>query len=134
MTVAARGYPDPARFPVPRLTEVSIVPRSNAQVYFYLANGVEVPQKHLCAGIVGPAAGGTGPELTRGLVQVRTCGGHKPPPTAYVAIKYRGYWFYIDDSDQVSKDTFALVLHVSRLDFARQQVGAAPVLTLPVGR
>jgi hypothetical protein len=134
ITVAARGYPDPARFPVPPLTEVRIVPRSNAQVFFYLANGVEVPDKHLCAGIVGPAAGGAGPELTRGLFEVHVSGGHKPPPTAYVAIKYRGYWFYIDDRDQATKDTFGLVLHVSRLDFARQHIGTAPVLTLPVGR
>jgi hypothetical protein len=134
ITVAARGYPDPARFPVPPLTEVRIVPRSNAQVYFYLANGVEVPDKHLCAGIVGPAAGGAGPELTRGLFEVHVCDWHKPPPTAYVAIKYRGYWFYIDDRDQATKDTFALVLHVSRLDFAHQRIGAGPVLTLPAGR
>ena len=52
---------------------------------------------------------------------------------AYVAIKNRGYWYYIDDRDQESKATFALVLQLSRLDFARQQP-AGPFLTLPVGR
>jgi hypothetical protein len=134
VTVAARGFPDPARFPVPPLTEVRIVPRSTAQVYFYLANGVEVPTKHLRAGIVGPAAGGAGQELTRGLFEVHVGGTCKRPPTAYVAIKYRGWWFYIDDRDQATKDTFALVLHLSRLDFARQRVGVGPVLTLPAGR
>jgi hypothetical protein len=133
VTVAARGNPDPARFPVPPLTELRIVPRSTAQVYFYLANGVEVPRKHVCAGIVG--GDGPGPELTQGLFEVHVWGGHKPPRSAYVAIKYRGYWFYIDDRDQASKDTFDLVLHLSRLDFARQRIGGAnPVLTLPVGR
>jgi hypothetical protein len=134
ITVAARGNPDPGRFPVPPSTEVRIVPRSTAQVYFYLANGVEVPEKHLRCGIVGPAAGGAGPELTSGLFEVHVSGGHRPPPKAYVAIKYRGYWFYIDDRDQASKDTFALVLGVSRLDFARQHVSVGPVLTLPAGR
>jgi hypothetical protein len=134
VSLAARGSPDPARFPVPPSTEVRIVPRSTAQVYFYLANGVEVPDKHLSCGLVGPAAGGAGQELTRGLFEVHVSGSHKSPPTAYVAIKYRGYWFYIDDRDQATKDTFALVLHVSRLDFARQRLGAGPVLTLPAGR
>jgi hypothetical protein len=134
ITVTARGNPDPARFPVPPSTEVSIVPRSTAQAWFYLANGVAVPAKHLHAGIVGPAAGGAGQELTRGLFEVHVSGGHKPPPTAYVAIKYRGYWFYIDDRDRATKDTFSLVLHLSRLDFARQRIGTGPVLTLPAGR
>ena len=43
------------------------------------------------------------------------------PGTAW--LKYRDYWYYIDDRDQESKATFALVLGVSRLDFDRQQPG-----------
>ncbi len=39
----------------------------------------------------------------------------------------------VDDRDQESKATFALVLSLSRLDFGRQPPGA-PFLTLPVGR
>ena len=58
---------------------------------------------------------------------------HKPPRTAYVAVKYRGYWFYIDDRDAASKATLALMMQLARLDFTRQQPGA-PQLTLPVGR
>jgi hypothetical protein len=38
-----------------------------------------------------------------------------------VAVKHRGYWFYIDDRNQASKATFALVLSVSWLDFARRR-------------
>ena len=53
------------------------------------------------------------------------------PGTAW--LKYRDYWYYIDDRDQESKATFALVLGVSRLDFDRQQPGG-PFLTLPVAR
>jgi len=53
------------------------------------------------------------------------------PETAW--LKYRDYWYYIDDRDLQSKATFALVLGVSRLDFGRQQPGG-PFLTLSVGR
>ena len=63
--------------------------------------------------------------VTDELFTVHTCTGHKPPKTAYVAIKHRGYWYYIDDRDQASKSTLALVLQVSRLDFGRQQPAAA---------
>jgi hypothetical protein len=138
ITVAARGAPDPARFPTPPSAELSVVPRSTAQVLFYLANGVEVPPEHVCAGLVRPALDAEGhaigPELTRGLFEVHVAGGHRPPPTAFVPVKYRGYWYYIDDRDQASKATFALVLQLGRLDFAREPLRRGPVLTLPAGR
>ncbi len=73
-------------------------------------------------------------EVTRGLFEVHVAKGHKPPSCAYLAVPYRGYWFYIDDRDRVSKTTFGLVLQLSRLDFRRQQLGIGPVLTLPAGR
>ena len=34
-----------------------------------------------------------------------------------MAVKYRDYWYYIDDRDGVSKETFELMLQFSRLDF-----------------
>jgi hypothetical protein len=71
--------------------------------------------------------------LTRGLFEVHASRGLKPPHTAYVAVKYRGYWYWIDDRDQVSKQTLELMLELARLNFGRQQ-GAGPVLTLPAGR
>jgi hypothetical protein len=57
IVVAGRGVPDPARFPVPPVTELQVVPRSTAQVLFYLSNGVEVPDEHLCAGLARRPAG-----------------------------------------------------------------------------
>jgi len=107
-------------------------------VFFYLANGVEVPCEHLAAGVARQPVGPDGVPfdtraVTEGLFTVHACKGHKPPAAAFVAVKYRDYWYYIDDRDQESKATFALVLQLSRLDFARQQP-AIPFLTLPVGR
>ena len=130
--------PDPLLFPGPPYPDLRISTRSTAQVFFYLANGVEVPCEHLAAGV---ARQPVGPDdvpfdtraVTEGLFTVHACKGHKPPATAFVAVKYRDYWYYIDDRDQESKATFALVLQLSRLDFARQQP-AIPFLTLPVGR
>lgn len=139
LVIAARGGPDPARFPTPPATEVRVVPRSTSQALFYLSNGVDVPAAHVCAGLVPPMTTPDGrpcdrPEITRGLFAVHTCEGHNPPANAYLAIRYRGYWYYVDDRDRETKATFALMLALSRLDFARQQLGAGPVLTLPAGR
>ncbi len=138
VVVAPGVVPDPLLYPQPPSTELRISPRSTAQVYFYLSNGVEVPGEHLECGLVKPTSNAEGTpmdsrELTRGLFEVHACKGHKPPPTAYVAIKNRGYWYYIDDRDQASKSTLALVLQLSRLDFGAQKATFGPILTLPIG-
>jgi hypothetical protein len=131
--------PDPLRYPREASAKLRAVPRSTAQVYFYLANGVEVPPEHLACGLAQPQVDAEGEafdgrELTRGLFEVHACKGCKPPPTAYVAVKYRGWWYWIDDTDQPTKATLALMLQMSRLDFTRRRPGGGPFLTLPVGR
>ena len=65
--------------------------------------------------------------MTAGLFTVHTCKGHKPPATAYVAVKYRDYWYYVNDRDQASKTTFALTLELSRLDFGPGGVVQRPL-------
>jgi hypothetical protein len=137
--VASGDVADPIRFSRPPSREVRITPRSTAQVFFYLANGIEVPPEHVAAGLVplSLAPDGTPFDMrvvTDGLFTVHTAKGRKPPPTAYTAVKYRGYWYYIDDRDQVSKATFALVLQLARVDFGIQEPTGGPFLTLPVGR
>lgn len=134
-----RGVIDPLHHPTPPSDDLKLVPRSTAQVYFYLANGVEVPAEHFSCGLVRPSVDEQGRtfnscDITRGLFEVHVCKGHKPPKNAYIAVLYRGFWFYIDDADTSTKATLALMLNLSRLDFARQRVSAKPLLTLPVGR
>jgi hypothetical protein len=138
IVVAPGNVPDPLRYPRPPSSEIRITPRSTSQVFFYLSNGVEVPCEHLESGVARPLTDDEGNpldgrELTRGLLEVHVAKGHKPPPTAFIAVWNRGYWFYIDDRDQASKSTLALMLQLSRLDFGDKQP-AAPLLTLPIGR
>jgi hypothetical protein len=138
IVVAPGIVPDPLMAPSPPHADLEFSTRSTAQVWYYLANGVEVPPEHLAAGVaITPVSPDGVPfdsrAVTEDLFTVHACAAHKAPKSAYVAIRHRGYWYYIDDRDQASKATLALVLGISRLDFARQQP-AAPFLTLPVGR
>jgi hypothetical protein len=133
------GVLDPQLDPSPPSAALRAAPRSTAQVFAYLANGVEVPLEHLKCGVVKSPVGEGGEvfdarEVTRDLFEVHASRGHKPPACAYVAVKYRGHWYYIDDRDAVSKATFSLVLQLSRLDFGGSRRGGGPLLTLPVGR
>jgi hypothetical protein len=137
--VVSSEVPDPLRFPRPRSQEVLLTPRSTAQVHFFLANGVEVPPEHIAAGLARTPLAPDGTPfdpraVTAGLFTVHAWKGHKPPPDAHIAVKYRGYWFYIDDRDQASKQTFSLTLELLRLDFGAQDGVSGPFLTLPVGR
>ncbi len=137
--VVASDIADPLRFPSRPSSELRLTPRSTDQVYFYLAHGVEVPSEHVAAGVVPRTLTPDGRPfdtraVTAGLFTVHACKGHKLPPTAYVAVKYRGYWFYIDDRDQPTKTTFALMLELGRLDFGLQETTSGPFLTLPIGR
>ncbi len=138
--LVAGGVIDPALHRSEAGTTLRVQPRATAQVFGYLANGVEVPPDHVRCGLVRPITNAEGQvmdtqDVTDGLFKVHCCQGHKRPPCAYVAVKYRDYWFYIDDSDNASKESFALVLLLSRLDFKRQRLigDEGPTLTLPVG-
>lgn len=135
--VVAAGVADPAKNLSCTEAALRIGPRSTAQALFYLANGVEIPQEHAESGLVRLPAEGAAPfEATEGLFRVRCCTGHshKPPDCAYVAVRYRDHWFYIDDRDLDTKATLLLMLQLRRLDFQRQRIGNVPALTLPVGR
>jgi hypothetical protein len=138
--VVANDVLDPLRAPAAPSGDLRLMPRSTIQVYYFLANGIEIPPEHIANGVIRPPVRPDGTPVdmravTAGLFTVHIHSGHKPPPEAYVAVKYRGYWYYIDDTDQASKTTFALLLDLSRLDFGQPDGSVnGPFLTLPVGR
>jgi hypothetical protein len=137
---AVPPYPDV--FPPERLTTIDIAPRSSIQALFYMSHGVTVPAEHINMGVARSTAGPDGQlfdwrQVTDGFFTVCSAKQHKRPERAYVVVKYRDYWYYIDDRDNASKITFNLMLQLARLDLSggttptRQ---SAPILTLPVGR
>jgi hypothetical protein len=114
---------------------VRLVTRSVMAALFYLSHGVEVPEEDLEAGRVTHTATAAGEpfdwrELTGDLLQVHS--GRRPRDHA-VRARYRGTWFYIDDSDLSSKSTFSLLTQLIQLQAG--DVGrTGPLLTLPVAR
>ena len=54
-------------------------------------------------------------------------------PGNRLSIEYRGHWFYIDDTDLQSRETFAMMTALFAV-VGGTVPGAHPVLTLPVGR
>src|SRR5262245_5316565 len=128
--------PFPATYPTEGVTSLDVETRSLLQALYYVSHGIEIPEEHVTAGLVTVTRDPTGRPfdwrtLTDGLFRVRSVKGPEVPPNAHVAVPYRDYWFYIEDTDQDSKATFSLLMELSRLELGGKG-GSAPVLTLPV--
>lgn len=105
------------------VTQLFVNLRSFQDILFSVSLGVEVPPEDTAfvwQGFVPP----------KPLVAVRHTGSQ--PAGALVAVPYRGHWFSVSDTDIRSKVRFGLLLTI--LSLQTTSGGAAPGLTLPVGR
>ena len=114
--------------------KVPVQLRSFSDVLYYVASGIEVPECHAAKGLVKTYIDADGDvvdrrRFTRDLLDIR-CSALRPS-NAFVAVHYRGRWFYIDDADVRSKDTFALLGIIFAIQ-AGEAPSAQPVLTIPV--
>jgi hypothetical protein len=123
--------------PADGLDVLDLETRSLLQVLFFVSHGVTVPPCHVVSGIAPQTVEPDGrvfdwDQVLTGLFKVSWAEGKKPPPCAHVAVRYCGYWFYIDKRDRDTMATFHLLGELSRLELAAK-VGNAPILTLPLG-
>ncbi len=109
--------------------EIAIMPRSILQVLVDFASYIDAPATDIAEGRVYRPR--RTPEQERrfpSLLNVRH--GSSRPDDAYVAIRYRNQWFWIDDRDQQSKSVLSfLMLLFSLTEGAPTQ--SAPVVTIP---
>jgi hypothetical protein len=54
------------------------------------------------------------------------------PANAFVAVKHRGTWFYVDDRDHPSKRFFNATYDLFNMEIAPSSGGGGPILTVPV--
>jgi hypothetical protein len=103
---------------------------------FFLAEGIDVPERDTHAGKVAITRHETGElfdwrAVTGNLLRVHV--ESTRPPDAVIAVRYRGSWFYIDDADLSSKSTFSLLSQLFALQAGKTE-RLLPLLTLPIGR
>ena len=130
--------PFPQAYPATGVAVLDLETRSMLQTLYFISHGVEVPAPHLDQGLARKTRDANGQafdwsQITGGLFAVRYQAGDERPKNARVAVPYRGYWFYIDERDQDTKATFALLVELSRLELGSAKGGMSPVLTLPIG-
>jgi len=116
--------------------DVGLRCRSLLGVLYFLATAVEVPPPHLESGAVMLTEDEDGRpfDWRRVTGEVLAIPSQKDRPSnAAVAVRYRGWWFYLRDDDARSKATFGMLNLLFSLQSASAK-GKSPVLTLPVGR
>ena len=109
--------------------EIAILTRSILQVLIDIASMIDVPAADLSEGrVYSPRRTPEQERMFPPLLNVRH--GATAPEDAYVSIRYRNQWFWIDDRDPQSKAMFnSLLLMFSLTETAQTQ--AAPLVTIP---
>ena len=104
--------------------EIAVRTRSLAQIMVLIAAEMEVPTEHLQEGRAIP-----GPHYAdKPIIHIRCTAGK--PADAMVAVKYRGYWFWVDDRDVTSKRGFSFLMVLFTLaDTGERQ--NLPLVTIP---
>ena len=93
----------------------------------YLCMGIDVPHTKRFEGIPLRMYKR---DRTLALINIRTS--TTIPKNYYVAIKYKGDWYYIDEEDLNSKRSFVLLMQLYTLQSTREKK-VPPPLTLPLG-
>lgn len=114
-----------------RKGEIAILTRSIMDIIIELSAHVDVPAEQAAEGrtyatspIIGEGKGQVHP-----LVRIHSS--REKPSDSFVAMKYRGYWFWIDDRDRQSKVVFSFLMIL----FSLVETGAppqAPAITVPI--
>jgi hypothetical protein len=113
--------------------EISIQTRSVMAMMEFMARGVEVPLEHLEDGrVIDYGLQNSDGEVAKGLIPFRMRSGKSRPENVFAAVKYQGYWYYIEHNDITSKRALGLLIVLFRLQ-APTPAGAAPILSLPTG-
>ena len=109
---------------------IAISTRSTFDLIEILRAAVEIPQEHAIAGL---AMNYPKPGLTGKSIRVHAS--KDKPKGAAIAVKHRGYWFYIEDTDAHTKHFYVMVRTLWSVSIAAAaDQSAAPVLTIPVSR
>lgn len=111
--------------------EIAIMNRGMLQIMTDLASQIDVPESDVSEGrVVRSVLEGTDPG-NPGPTQFRVHNSPSKPDDAFVAVPYRGYWFWIDDRDVPSKRAFQFLLTLFSFTERGESERFAPVITVP---
>ncbi len=112
-------------------TEIAVITRSMAQVMMEYAADIDVPQSDVEQGRVKATrtvSTGSG-SLPSRLIRVHS--DTVPPADAHVAVSYRGHWYWVADTDLLSKASLQFMMTLFSFTERGTAERQAPVITVP---
>ncbi len=112
--------------------EIAILSRSMLEILLELGAYIDVPEPHVAQQRTTPNAAQDADVAAGVEPLLRVQSDEEKPADAYVAVDYRGHWFWIDDRDLKSKRMFSFLMFL----FSLAETGSpekTPVLTIPAG-
>jgi hypothetical protein len=109
-------------------SELAVNSRSMLQIMVAFASYLEAPAEHLQDRRALPAFENSAPDTYQDKVRIHS--GKERPTDAFVAVRYRDYWFWVDDRDWLTKRALTAVMFF----FTLAETGAQerlPLITIP---
>jgi hypothetical protein len=111
--------------------ELNLQTRSVYDLIELAASCVEVPAEHVALGFPDPSLDGV--SAPRGFLRIESSP-NAPSKVALVAVRHRGYWFYIAADDGPSKVAFRLLQTLIGMRLYEGTPQTIPTLTIPVAK
>lgn len=112
--------------------EIAMLSRSMLEIFLELGSYIEVPEKHVAQQRATPNLAKAADTAAGVMALMRVQSDTEEPEDAYVTVRYRDHWFWLDDRDLKSKRIFSFLMFL----FSMAETGAPadkPVLTIPTG-
>ena len=112
--------------------EIALQTRSLLQMMIILSFGIDVPAEHIAGGLaLPPMIPPDSQEKTRHQ-HLKIHSASDKPGDVFISVRYKDYWFWIDDGDFLSKRIFTFMMILSSLLESGSEAGL-PMVTIPSG-
>jgi hypothetical protein len=112
--------------------EVTIRARSLLALMTFLAQGVELPEEQVVEGRLTLEFDADAMTEVSAHLPLHVHSSVEKPVDAFISVNYRGYWYYVVNTDHRAKRVIGLLNYLFQLQ-APKTPQLAPVLTVPTG-
>jgi hypothetical protein len=110
--------------------EIAILSRSMLDILVELSGSIEVPAVHVAQERTYPTRGEGSFQGRKVQPLMRIHSGKDKPADAFVMVSNRGYWYWIEDRDFLSKRVFGIIMFLFTLTEKPEKEGM-PIVTIP---
>ncbi|MGC8490984.1 MAG: hypothetical protein ACP5SH_04525 [Syntrophobacteraceae bacterium] len=110
--------------------EIAILSRSMLDILAELSGSIEVPKVYVAEKRTHPTRGEGYFQGRKVQPLMRIHSGRDKPQDAFVMVRNRGYWYWIEDRDFLSKRVFGIIMFLFTLT-EKPEKEATPIVTIP---